>query len=95
MTPAEVRQEFGVGEKIGDLARQEIVERIGNDFVYHKPSGDEGRRYDIIRAQAKDLAEIMVLLAPGSCRELSTALTRLEEDVMHINAAIARHQRAQ
>lgn len=67
-----------------------LAERIANDFMYHSPVGDQPRRYEKLRADAKILALEIVELCPDT-RERSLALTKLEECVMWANAAIARH----
>jgi hypothetical protein len=58
-------------------------------FTYHSPRDDQPRKYTMLREQAKELAEGMVMDCPQS-RELSLALTHLEQAVMWANAAIAR-----
>jgi hypothetical protein len=60
-------------------------------FSYHAPFGTQISRYVAIRAKAKDLADMLVMLCPPS-RELSTALTHLDSVVMFANAAIARNE---
>ena len=70
----------------------DLLKRIENDFVYHAPFGDQTERYVELRNAAKDLAGLFVANAPES-RELSLALTSLEESVMWVNAAIARNEK--
>lgn len=65
--------------------------QIENCFTYHPPKDDQAPRYIIIRDRGKQLAEQMVELCPPS-RELSLALTNLEQAVMWANAAIARNE---
>lgn len=60
-------------------------------FTYHAPHDDQPARYESLRAQARGLAEAMGELCPDS-RELSLALTSLEQAVMWANAAIARRE---
>lgn len=60
-------------------------------FTYHKPSGDQADRYYVIREEAGSLARILVDSCPES-RELSLALTKLEEAVFWANASIARRE---
>lgn len=72
------------------LTEQEEA-RILNTFTYHPPKGDQARRYEEIRAQAKKLAVTLLQCCPRS-RELSHALTLLEDAVMNANAAIARNE---
>ena len=68
--------------------------RLDTDFVYHPSSADQVRRYELIREQARAYAELLMTLCPPS-RELSLALTELENTVMWANAAIARHEGVQ
>jgi len=65
--------------------------RIENNFTYHPPFGDLHEKYAFIRSQSKELAFILCELVPES-RELSLALTKLEEAVMWANAGIARNE---
>lgn len=73
------------------VASDETIARLENDFKYHSPFGDQPQKYAIIRDKARDLAYTLITLAPAS-RELSLALTKLDEVVMHTNSAIARHE---
>jgi len=70
---------------------QEMYDRLQNTFCYHAPKPDQLPRYEELRAEARDMATLMVMLCPPS-RELSLALTHLEEAVMQANAAIARNE---
>jgi hypothetical protein len=69
----------------------QLAERIETNFKYHPPKKDQPERYDRIRSKAKELAVVFAEDAPDS-RELSLALTELENAVMWANAAIARHE---
>ena len=60
-------------------------------FMYHKPKEDQPLRYEKLRAMARSLAEMFNENCPSS-RELSLAMTKLEEAVMWANAAIARNE---
>lgn len=71
--------------------KPETLQRIENNFTYHPPSGDQAERYIVIRDEAKAYALLLVELCPES-RELSLALTHLEEVAMWANAAIARNE---
>ena len=62
-----------------------------NNFTYHKPKDDQPERYITIRDNAKQLADSMNHLCPPS-RELSLAMTKLEEAVFWANASIARNE---
>lgn len=66
-----------------------LANRIQNDFTYHCPPPEKAQDFVTIREKAKELALIIAQLVPRG-REQSTALTRLEETVMHANAGIAR-----
>lgn len=68
-----------------------VRQQIEKSFNYHAPHGDQPARYVTIRAAALELADIIATLTPES-REQSNALTRLDEVVMHANAAIARNE---
>lgn len=63
---------------------------ITNRFTYHSPTEQQIVTYATIRRQAKELAFLIEEFCPDS-DEKTTALTRLDEVVMHANAAIARH----
>lgn len=65
--------------------------RLENTFKYHTPKDDQPPRYNRIRECARGLAETICGSTPPS-REQSLALTKLEEAVMHANAAIARNE---
>lgn len=64
---------------------------IDNCFSYHPVKDGQVERYALIRAKARELALTIVQSTPAS-REQSSALTRLEETVMHANASIARNE---
>lgn len=69
----------------------ETQERLDNTFTYHTPKDDQPPRYNAIREHAKFFAATLIENTPPS-REQSLALTKLEEAVMHANAAIARNE---
>ena len=62
-----------------------------NRFTYHAPKDDQGVRYVLLRDEAKRLAELFISNCPPS-RELSLAITNLEQAVMWANASIARNE---
>ncbi len=72
-----------------DMANPQLIEQIENAFTYHPPTGNQPETYHNIRGQAKSLAQTLVNECPAG-RELSLALTNLEQAVMWGNAAIAR-----
>lgn len=69
----------------------ETFEELSNRFTYHTPIGNQSKRYEEIRRHALDLAFRLNELCPTS-RELSLAITHLEETAMWANAAIARNE---
>ena len=66
-------------------------EQLENNFSHHPPTEEKLERYDSIRHQSKDLAQLLVEACPDS-RELSLALTKLEECCFWANASIARNE---
>lgn len=72
--------------------REEDVKRCQNNFVHHPPSGDgQVSRYEANRWGCLALATDLLHRCPPS-RELSLALTKLEEVMFWANAAIARNE---
>jgi len=59
-------------------------------FTYHRPDEHKTARCQIIRETAHTFADLMRDHVPDG-RELSLALTKLEEVVMWANAGIVRH----
>ena len=70
---------------------QETRDRIERIFTYHAPYGDQAKRYEEIRAQARKLAYFILGRTPPS-DEQKLAIDKLGEAVMHANAAIARNE---
>ena len=64
--------------------------QIVNNFTYHPPKTGQPELYKEIRDKAKELALYLNGAVPES-RELSLALTNLEQAVFWANAAIARN----
>jgi hypothetical protein len=60
-------------------------------FTYHKPFGTQTMRYEEIRNMAWEFSKMILNDCPDS-REVSLAITKLEEAVFWANAAIARHE---
>lgn len=58
-------------------------------FNYHKPTPEKAEIYPVIRLAAKEFAYLLKRRVPAG-RELSCALTKLEEVVMWANAGISR-----
>ena len=65
--------------------------KMDNNFTYHSPVGSQTDRYKLIRDRAKSYAGLLSSQCPPS-RELSLAMTKLEEVVFWSNAAIARNE---
>lgn len=68
-----------------------VQDQIANNFTYHPPFGDQPARYEAIRAKAKEFAELIAEVTPGS-REQAVAMTNVEQAVFWANAAIARNE---
>ena len=64
---------------------------LKNRFTYHAPFGDQTERYQNIRKQIFDLAVFLDEQCSDS-RELSLAITKLEEVSFWANASIARNE---
>lgn len=77
-----------------DLTQQQVAD-IDNRFTYHAPVPEmnQTERYVAIRDKARDFAQFIAHACPQS-RELSVALTHIDEAVMNANAAIARNEKA-
>lgn len=71
--------------------KDENQARLQRDFVYRAPKPDQIPRYETIRNDARDFAQLLMTLCPPS-RELSLALTDLEMCVAHANMSIARNE---
>ena len=65
--------------------------QLQNNFTYHAPREGQPGRYEDIRNTGLDMARLLARLCPES-RELSVALTKIEEAVFWANAAIARNE---
>jgi len=68
--------------------QKEIIER---NFTYQPPKEGQPKKYEAIRDTAMLFALMLDELCPDS-RELSLAMTNLEDCVMWANAAIARNE---
>lgn len=67
------------------------TDELEKRFTYHPPFGNQVERYQVLRDEAKSLANLIDGYAPDS-REKSLAITHLEQAVMWANAAIARNE---
>ncbi|MGF2618482.1 hypothetical protein FZC84_21185 [Rossellomorea vietnamensis] len=64
---------------------------IENRFTFHPATPEKAEKYEGIRNEARQLAHILNELCPDG-RELSIAMTKLDEVVMFANASIARNE---
>jgi hypothetical protein len=76
----------------GYVKESPVFDKLENNFIYHKPIGDQAERYVEIRDKGKELALLLETLCPTS-RELSLAMTNLEQAIMWANASIARNEK--
>lgn len=65
--------------------------KIANNFTHHAPTTEQTLRYEAVRELTGGLASTLTELCPPS-RELSLALTNLEQVMFWANAAIARNE---
>ena len=68
-------------------------QEVNDIFTYHKPSGDQPRKYQRIRDYAKSLGLIINEECPES-EDKRFALMYLQQAVMCANASIAIHDKA-
>ena len=67
------------------------TDELKNRFMYHAPDAEAREKHNVISAVHFELACQLVALCPEG-RDLSLALTALEESRMRANAAIAMTQ---
>lgn len=67
------------------------MSELESRFTSHAPKNDQTKRYQVIRSKALEVATFLDENCPES-RELSLALTKLEECVFWANASIARNE---
>ena len=63
------------------------VNEVNRRFTKYNPSNEQWDEQQLIRAKARDLAVLMVDVCPQG-RNLSLAITALEDSVMRANRAI-------
>ena len=73
-----------------ELPEAEEVE-LKTRFTFHPPKGFQAQTYEAMRARFLSVAVAVSLDCPPS-RELSLALTHLEQANFYANAAIARRE---
>lgn len=64
--------------------------QIENNFKYHAPKEGQPELYTAIHEKAKELAYLIDAKCPNS-REMSLAMSNLEQAMMWANASIARN----
>ena len=64
---------------------------LDNRFNFHPATDVTGPKHEEVRTRMRVLAQALTLLVPPG-RELSLAITAMEEAMMWANAGIARHQ---
>lgn len=64
---------------------------LKKNFTYHPPKEGQPEKYAQVRELAHNYAKFIQDACPQS-RELSLALTKIEESVMWANASIARNE---
>lgn len=68
----------------------ELLARLNRDYKFHPPRNeDDVKAHELVREACKAAAVTLVENVPPG-RELSLALTKLEEASMHANAGLAR-----
>lgn len=63
-------------------------ENLENWFTYHKPDGDDPKKYEAIRDAGKALAMAIVENTPASADQ-TVAVRKVREAVMTANSAVA------
>lgn len=74
------------------MTKQELKDRVKNNHRHHPPKTEERiSKHEFVRQVTMDCANNLIDVCPLS-RELSLALTAMEEAMMWANAAIARDE---
>jgi hypothetical protein len=73
------------GYNVSEIVMTDLARR----YNYHAPKGNQAQRYGEIRQECFKLAVFLTARCPTS-RELSLALTNLDQVMFNANAAIAR-----
>lgn len=76
------------GEPMPMTPKNYISAELENRYSYHSPKTDQPKRYEALRAKAKELAHMIDEMCPNSC-EKSSAHTNLQQAIMWANASIA------
>lgn len=72
------------------MSKEELISRIENNHMFHSETPQVASRFHEVRLITEVCAKELVKLCPEG-RELSLALTHLEEAMFWANAAIARN----
>ena len=86
---AEFIQALDEAKKIDDA---NVEKDLNNRFTYHAPMPNQIGKFENIRKNARWMAALFTQMCPKS-RELSLAITKIEEAVFWANAAIARNEK--
>jgi len=65
-----------------------LAEKLPEIFKYHAPTGDQPKKYVMLREKALELAQLIVSETP-QCADQTAAIRLLREAVMTANAAIS------
>lgn len=79
----------GFDRSFPEVARGERDHELVNRFTYHPPQPGQPELYEQIRAAGLEFARLLNAYCPHS-RELSSAISSVDQAVMWANAAIAR-----
>lgn len=69
-----------------------MLAKMEDWFTYHRPFGDQGDRYELLRAAGGEFAKTILMLTPPSA-EQTLALRDVQRAVMMANAAIALNEK--
>lgn len=70
--------------------KQQLKDMWDFNLTNHKPTADGIRKMESNRAVAKAMANHIIEVCPDG-RDRNVALTKLEEALFYMNAAVARH----
>jgi alkanesulfonate monooxygenase SsuD/methylene tetrahydromethanopterin reductase-like flavin-dependent oxidoreductase (luciferase family) len=62
---------------------------LNNVFSYHAPKNDQAKRYEKLRAAAKEFARTILECCPATSEDTRTAIQKIREATMIANASIA------
>lgn len=76
---------------MGPMTKEQLQAEWHWNLTNHKPTAEGIEKIEAVRAGAKEFVDILLANCPTS-RDLSLALTALEEATFHANASIARNE---